>query len=155
MVNKVILVGNVASDPDVRASQGGTYVTKVRIATNVYAGKSEDGTAKQHTDFHSLVFFGKPAETAGAYLHKGQLLYVEGQLRNSSWDDTTSGQRSGLMMPSSSIMRTCSPERTIEPSWSATIGSSGSWKARSPITSSSALRRSAPNARECNGGRIV
>ena len=93
MVNKVILVGNVASDPDVRASQGGTYVTKVRIATNVYAGKSEDGTAKQHTDFHSLVFFGKPAETAGTYLHKGQLLYVEGQLRNSSWDDASSGQK--------------------------------------------------------------
>ena len=93
MVNKVILVGNVASDPEVRASQGGTYITKVRIATNVYAGKSEDGTAKQHTDFHHLVFFGKPAETAGTYLHKGQLLYVEGQLRNSSWDDATSGQK--------------------------------------------------------------
>ena len=87
MVNKVILVGNLASDPDVRAAQSGTYVTKVRIATNTYAGKAEDGTAKEHTDFHNLVFFGKPAETAGTYLHKGQLLYVEGQLRTSSWDD--------------------------------------------------------------------
>ena len=93
MVNKVILVGNVASDPDVRASQSGTYVTKMRIATNVYAGKAEDGTVKQHTDFHNIVFFGKPAETAGAQLHKGQLLYVEGQLRNSSWDDAASGQK--------------------------------------------------------------
>jgi single-strand DNA-binding protein len=93
MVNKVILVGNVASDPEVRASQSGTYVTKMRFATNVYAGKSEDGTAKQHTDFHSLVFFGKTAETAGTHLHKGQLLYIEGQLRNSSWDDAASGQK--------------------------------------------------------------
>ncbi len=93
MVNKVILVGNVASDPDVRATQSGTYVTKVRIATNVYAGKSEDGTAKEHTDFHNLVFFGKAAETAGSHLHKGQLLYVEGQLRHSSWDDAASGQK--------------------------------------------------------------
>lgn len=93
MVNKVILIGNVASDPDVRASQSGTYVTKVRIATNVYAGKSEDGTAKEHTDFHNLVFFGKRAETAGSYLHKGMLVYVEGQLRHSSWDDATSGQK--------------------------------------------------------------
>ena len=93
MVNKVILVGNVASDPDVRASQSGTYVTKMRIATNVYAGKAEDGTVKQHTDFHNIVFFGKPAETAGAHVHKGQLLYVEGQLRNSSWDDAASGQK--------------------------------------------------------------
>ena len=93
MVNKVILVGNVASDPDVRASQTGTYITKLRLATNVYAGKAEDGTAREHTDFHHLVFFGKPAETAGAHLHKGQLLYVEGQLRNSSWDDAASGQK--------------------------------------------------------------
>ena len=93
MVNKVILVRNVASDPDVRASQGGTFVTKVRIATNVYAGKSDDGTVKEHTDFHNLVFFGKTAETAGTYLHKGQLLYIEGQLRNSSWDDAATGQK--------------------------------------------------------------
>ena len=93
MVNKVILVGNVASDPDVRASQGGVYIAKLRLATNVYAGKAEDGSAKEHTDFHNLVLFGKQAETAGAHMHKGQLLYVEGQLRNSSWDDAASGQK--------------------------------------------------------------
>ena len=93
MVNKVLLIGNIASDPDVRASQSGTYVTKVRVATNVYAGKSEDGSPKEHTDFHNLVFFGKQAETAGTHLRKGQLIFVEGQLRNSSWDDAATGQK--------------------------------------------------------------
>ena len=93
MVNKVLLIGNLASDPEVRASQSGVYVTTVRIATNVYAGKADDGTAKQRTDFHNLVFFGKPAERAGSHLHKGQLLFIEGQLRTSTWDDATTGQK--------------------------------------------------------------
>jgi single-strand DNA-binding protein len=93
MVNKVMLVGNLASDPEVRASQSGTYVTTLRLATNVYAGKSEDGTRKEHTDFHNVVFFGKQAEVAGAHLHKGQLVYIEGRLHTSSWDDATSGTK--------------------------------------------------------------
>ncbi|OLC02447.1 MAG: single-stranded DNA-binding protein [Chloroflexi bacterium] len=93
MVNKVLLIGNLASEPEVRASQTGTYVATVRLATNVYAGKAEDGTARQHTDFHHLVIFGKQAETAGAHFHKGQLLFVEGRLRNSSWDDAATGQK--------------------------------------------------------------
>ena len=63
------------------------------IGGDAGAGKAEDGTTREHTDFHNLVFFGKPAETAGAHLHKGQLIYVEGQLRNSSWDDAASGQK--------------------------------------------------------------
>jgi single-strand DNA-binding protein len=93
MVNKVILVGNLASDPEVRAAQSGTYVATTRVATNVYAGKGEDGGRREQTDFHNLVFFGKLAEFVGAHLHKGRLVYVEGHLRNSSWDDAASGQK--------------------------------------------------------------
>jgi single-strand DNA-binding protein len=93
MFNKVFLIGHLASDPEVRASPSGTYVTRVRIATNTYAGKAEDGTAREHTEFHSLVLFGKPAETAGTLLHKGQLLFVEGELRTSSWEDPASAQK--------------------------------------------------------------
>jgi single-strand DNA-binding protein len=93
MVNKVTLIGHLTADPEVRASQSGTYVTRARLATNTYAGKSEDGTAREHTEFHSLVLFGKPAETAGSYMHKGQLLYIEGQLRTSSWADASSGAK--------------------------------------------------------------
>jgi len=93
MVNKVFLIGNLTADPEVRASQSGTYVANVRIATNVYAGKGEDGSRKEVTDFHHVVFFGKQAETAGSYMHKGTQIFVEGRLHTSSWDDAASGQK--------------------------------------------------------------
>jgi single-strand DNA-binding protein len=92
-MNKVILVGNLASDPEVRASQKGTYVATMRLATNTYAGKAEDGTAKEQTEFHNLVAFGKLAEFAGSYLHKGRLVSVEGRLQTRSWEDAASGQK--------------------------------------------------------------
>ena len=75
-MNKVLLVGYLASDPEVRASQKGTYVATMRIATNTYAGKAEDGTAKVLTQFH-----------------KGRLVSVEGSLQTSSWEDAASGQK--------------------------------------------------------------
>lgn len=93
MVNKVILVGNLASEPDVRASQTGTYVTTVRVATNVYIGKAEDGTRKEATDFHNVVFFGKQAEFAGNHLKKGRQVLILGRLHTSSWDDPASGTK--------------------------------------------------------------
>ncbi len=92
-MNKVLLVGYLASDPEVRASQKGTYVAKMRIATNTYAGKAEDGTAKVLTQFHNLVAFGKVAEFSGSHLHKGRLVSVEGSLQTSSWEDAASGQK--------------------------------------------------------------
>jgi len=91
MVNKVILVGNLTADPDVRATPKGVYVANVRLATNTYMGKDENGNAKQATEFHHLVLFGRPAEVAGEFLRKGRLIYVEGRLQTSTWDDATTG----------------------------------------------------------------
>jgi single-strand DNA-binding protein len=93
MYNKVFLIGNLASDPEVRAAQSGTYVATARLATNIYAGKADDGTRREQTDFHNLVFFGKLAETVGAHLNKGGLIFIEGRLHSSSWDDAASGQK--------------------------------------------------------------
>ena len=92
-MNKVLLVGHLASEPEVRASQKGTYVAKMRLATNTYAGKAEDGTRKELTQFHSLVAFGKLAEFSGTYLQKGRLISVEGRLQTSSWEDAATGQK--------------------------------------------------------------
>jgi single-strand DNA-binding protein len=92
-MNKVLLVGYLASDPEVRASQKGVYVAKMRVATNTYAGKEEDGGSKEQTEFHSLVAFGKTAEFVGAHLHKGRLVAVEGRIQTSSWDDAATGQK--------------------------------------------------------------
>ena len=93
MFNIVILAGNIASDVDVRASQAGTYVAKLRLATHSYAGKGEDGTRKETTEFHNIVCFGKLAEFAGNHLKKGRPIFVSGRLHTSSWEDAASGSR--------------------------------------------------------------
>lgn len=93
MINKVILVGNLTADPEVRATPKGVYVANLRLATNSYAGKDEAGNSKEHTEFHRLVLFGKQAEVAGEYLRKGRQIYVEGRLQTSSWDDAATGTK--------------------------------------------------------------
>ena len=93
MINKVILVGNLTADPDVRATPKGVYVANVRLATNTYMGKDENGNAKQATEFHHLVFFGRPAEIAGEFLRKGRQIYVEGRLQTRQWDDKDGNKR--------------------------------------------------------------
>lgn len=92
MVNKVILIGNLTADPEVKATPKGTYVANMRLATNSYAGKDDTGNAKQETEFHSLVAFGKLAEFAGHHLHKGRAVFAAGRLHTSSWEDTA-GQK--------------------------------------------------------------
>jgi single-strand DNA-binding protein len=93
MVNKVFLLGRLTADPDVRALPSGSFVANLRLATNTYAGKEEDGTRKEHTDFHSLVAFERLAELAGELLRKGRLLYVEGRLRHRTWENSDGQKR--------------------------------------------------------------
>jgi len=93
MFNIVILVGNVATDIDVRASQTGTFVATFRMATSSYAGKAEDGSRKEATEFHNIVAFAKTAEFVGNHVKKGRAIVVTGHLRTSSWDDQASGTR--------------------------------------------------------------
>jgi single-strand DNA-binding protein len=93
MVNKVILIGNLTADPEVKATPKGTYVANLRMATNTYAGKDEQGNRKEETEFHSLVAFGKLAEFAGQHLHKGRAVYAEGRLHTSSWEDAAGQKR--------------------------------------------------------------
>ena len=92
-MNKVILIGNLAADPEVKATPKGTYVANLRLATNTYVGKDDVGNRKEQTEFHHLVAFGKLAEFAGQYLHKGRLLYADGLLQTSSWQDTAGQKR--------------------------------------------------------------
>ena len=93
MVNKVILVGNLTAEPDVKATPKGTYVANIRLATHTYLGKDDEGKAKEETEFHRLVAFGKLAEFAGHHLHKGRAVYAEGRLRTNSWEDTAGQKR--------------------------------------------------------------
>lgn len=92
MVNKVILVGRLVADPEVRTASTGTQVANIRLVTNTYGGKNEDGTKREFTDFHSLVAFGSLAQVVRSYLRNGRLIYVEGRSQTRSWD-TPEGQR--------------------------------------------------------------
>src|SRR5260370_41031911 len=94
MVNKVTLIGNLAADPEVKATPKGTYVAKLRLATNTYIGKDDEGTGREQTEFHHLLAFGKTAEFAGQYLHKGRLGYADGRLQTNTWEDTGGQKRS-------------------------------------------------------------
>ena len=92
MVNRVFLIGRLTADPEVKATPAGTYVANMRLATNTYAGKDEDGNSKKQTEFHLLVAFGKKAEFAGQYLRKGRQVFAEGRLKTNTWTDSA-GQK--------------------------------------------------------------
>jgi single-strand DNA-binding protein len=91
-VNKVILLGNVGKDPEVKFLPSGSAVANFSIATSDRF-KDKGGEWQDRTEWHNLVAFGKVAEIIRDYVKKGAKLYVEGSLRTQSWDDKASGQK--------------------------------------------------------------
>jgi single-strand DNA-binding protein len=91
-VNKVILLGNVGKDPEIRATAGGMTVANFSIATSDRI-KGADGQFTDKTEWHNLVAFQRTAEIVRDYVKKGNKLYVEGRLSTSSWDDKATGQK--------------------------------------------------------------
>jgi single-strand DNA-binding protein len=91
-VNKVILLGNLGKDPEVKYTQSGMAVARFSLATTERA-KDKEGNWQDKTEWHNLVAFGRTAEVAGEYLKKGRTVYIEGALRSSSWDDKETGQK--------------------------------------------------------------
>ncbi len=86
-MNKVILIGNLGSDPDTRYMDNGDAVTTISVATNRRWKDRTSGEQKSHTEWHLCVAFGKRAETMTTYLRKGSKVCVEGELRTRKWDD--------------------------------------------------------------------
>ncbi len=84
-VNKVILVGNIGGDPDVRYMPNGNAVTNVTIATSETWKDKQSGQNQERTEWHRVVFFNRLGEIAGEYLRKGSKVYVEGSLRTRKW----------------------------------------------------------------------
>lgn len=84
-INKVILIGHVCRDPELRAMPGGEAVTNTSIACN-QSWRDKAGEKKESVEFVNIVFFNKLAEIAGQYLRKGSQVYVEGSLRTRSWE---------------------------------------------------------------------
>ena len=92
-INKVILVGNLGNDPDVKATQGGTTVTTISVATSEQWKDKQTGQAQERTEWHRVKFFGRLAEIAGDYLRKGSQVYIEGSLRTDKYTDKSGIER--------------------------------------------------------------
>ena len=86
-VNKVILVGNLGADPEMNATNSGTAVANVSLATSEQWNDKTSNERKERTEWHRLVLWDKLAEIAEQYLKKGSQIYVEGKLQTRSWDD--------------------------------------------------------------------
>lgn len=92
-VNKVILLGNLGRDPEVRYSPDGGAIANVSIATTSRYKDKTSGDMKEDTEWHRVVFFGRLAEIAAEYLKKGRPVYVEGRLRTRKWQDQAGQER--------------------------------------------------------------
>jgi single-strand DNA-binding protein len=91
-VNKVILVGNLGKDPEVKYTPSGTAVAKFTLATNDRF-KDKEGNWQDRTEWHNITAWARTAEIVGEYLKKGSKVYIEGSLRTHSWDDKQTGQK--------------------------------------------------------------
>ena len=92
MVNKVILIGNLGKDPEVRYTTGGQAVASLRIATSRSWTDKQSNQRKEETEWHDVEVWGKQAEQCGEYLSKGRQVYVEGRLKTDKWQDKQTGQ---------------------------------------------------------------
>ena len=86
-VNKVTIIGNLGTDPDVRTMPNGDAVTTLSVATSDVWNDKNTGERKEVTEWHRIVLFRRQAEVAGQYLHKGSKVYIEGKLKKRKWQD--------------------------------------------------------------------
>ena len=93
-MNKVMLIGNVGQEPQVRYLDGGTCVAQIRLATTEKGYTLQNGTqVPDRTEWHTVIFWRKQAEVVEKYVHKGDKLYVEGKIQSRNYDDQKTGQR--------------------------------------------------------------
>jgi len=91
-VNKVIIVGNLGADPDLRYTSSGSPVCELRIATNE-SWTDKQGQKQERTEWHRCIVWGKTGENCSKYLSKGRQVYLEGRLQTRSWDDKEGNKR--------------------------------------------------------------
>ena len=93
MINKVILVGNVGLDPEVRTTESGVKVARLRLATSERYTDKQSGERKELTEWHTITLWRGLADIVDRYVHKGSQLYIEGRLRTREWTDTNNIKR--------------------------------------------------------------
>lgn len=126
-LNKITVIGNLGKDPEVRFTQGGTAVCTMRIG--VTERRKEGEVYKDHTEWFSVICFGKTAETAGQYLKKGRQIYVEGRLQTRNWEDREKQTRTSVEIVANQILflgSAKSAEDSFAPSSAQSFSSSSS-----------------------------
>ncbi len=102
-LNKIMLIGNVGSDPEMRYSPNGKAITSFRMATNYrYAGS--DGERREETEWFRVSVWGRQAENCNQFLSKGKRIYVEGRLRSSSWEGQDGQMRTSLEVSANRVI---------------------------------------------------
>ncbi len=96
MINKVIILGNVGADPEIRTLETGVKVARLRLATTERIFNRQTQETKEHTEWHSVVLWRGLADVADKYVRKGSQLYIEGSIRSNEWTDKEGGKRYGI-----------------------------------------------------------
>jgi single-strand DNA-binding protein len=102
-VNKVILIGNLGKDPEIRTTPQGTSLARFSIATST-TWKDASGAKQERTEWHDIVAWEKLAQICGEYLHKGKMVYVEGSLQTRSWEDQNGQKRYKTEIKTSNVV---------------------------------------------------
>lgn len=102
-LNKVLLIGNLGLDPELKYTQGGQAVLRMRLATTERYG-NKAGERQERTEWHTVVVWGNRAEALNKFLHKGKTIYVEGRLQTRQWEDKDGGKRSTTEIVANQIL---------------------------------------------------
>ena len=131
-LNRVLLIGNLTRDPELRYTPKGTAVTEIGLAVNrIYSG--EDGEKKEETTFVDVTLWARQAEIAGQYLKKGRPVFIEGRLQLDTWDDKQTGQKRSRLRVVAENLQLLGSRQDSEGSSSSSPA--GSAPRRSPSTS--------------------
>lgn len=106
-LNRATLLGNLGQDPELKYTQGGSAVLKLRIATT--ESYLQNNERKERTDWHSVVMWGKRAEALNKILAKGQRVYIEGRIETRSWEDQSGGKRYATEINATNVILCGSP----------------------------------------------
>jgi single-strand DNA-binding protein len=102
-VNKVILIGNLGKDPEIRTTPQGTALARFSVATTT-TWKDNSGAKQERTEWHDVVAWERLAQICGEYLHKGKMVYVEGSLQTRSWEDQNGQKRYKTEIKASNVV---------------------------------------------------
>ena len=110
-VNKVILIGNLGRDPEMRTTPQGTTLARFSVATST-TWKDASGAKQERTEWHDVVAWEKLAQICGEYLHKGKMVYIEGSLQTRSWEDQAGQKRYKTEIKANNIVMLSPPPRS-------------------------------------------